>query len=453
MLIHGHILIELQKMPGESVDCVMTSPPYFGLRSYQSVPQIWGGTADCVHEWESHNKKWHSGTNAGEKQLTDGGAFHNNFSNETNFCVHCNAWKGELGLEPTHSLYIEHLMSVFDEIQRVLKKAGTCWVNISDSYAGSGKASGQNIDQVSKKQATNFNSAHLQTYTGITAKSLIAIPERFMIAMIDRGWICRNVIIWWKRSCMPESVGDRFTRDFEYLYYFTKHKDSYFEKQFVQAEQWGTRDRLIFRNGTEDIKLKQHGLKNDTSSQGRNKRTVWDIPTQPLLIDMCLTCGHIYDSSHSIKISRDGDKQICYFCNGTTFASHYASYPVVLCKTPIMAGCPAEICSKCGKIREKVYKKTPMKIKRTNWGNRAGNRTASSGTVLEPNKAEFIGYTDCGCHELYFVPGVVLDPFLGSGTTAIAAKELGRDYIGIDISEKYLKFAQYRLDRTTRGMV
>ena len=137
----GHALEVLKQMPSNSVDMVMTSPPYFGLRTYKTEPIVWGDN-HCEHEWgfdlpEHHpgqveQTKWKNATAAGAGQTAKSGSF----------CLKCHAWKGELGLEPTIELYIEHLILIFNEVKRVLKKTGTCFVNLDDSYAGGKGQSG-----------------------------------------------------------------------------------------------------------------------------------------------------------------------------------------------------------------------------------------------------------------------------------------------------------------------
>lgn len=274
-LYRGDAWHVLNNLPSESVDMCMTSPPYWGLRNYHV--------------------------------------------------------DGQVGLEKTYQEYIDHLILIFGEVKRVLKKTGTVWVNIADSYAGSNQ--GAHTKTPTTKQLSNsgtnymFDSDHKSLLVGcdIPPKSLVGIPERFALAMTDRlGFIRRSTIIWYKRNPMPESVKDRFTEDFEYVYFFSKQGKYYFEQQFESAFDWGTRDRSDFRDGTDDPLLKHHGLTGRTRAVGvgqdselgtkgrcgdsiaRNKRCVWDIPTQS---------------------------------NGY---QHYAAYPEKLCEIPILAGCPAD---------------------------------------------------------------------------------------------------------------
>ena len=197
---HGNCLDLLRQMADESVNCVITSPPYWGLRDYGLEPVVWDG-----------------------------------------------AWRGSLGLEPTFELYIEHLIQIFNEIKRVLRKDGTCWVNLGDTYGGSG---GYGDITGFDKSATGFHQRNdgqkKQAGRVIAPKCLLQIPSRFAIAMTDAGWILRNTIIWHKRNCMPSSAKDRFTVDYEVIHFFTKSKKYWFEQQ--KEQNVGTAgNRKVFR--------------------------------------------------------------------------------------------------------------------------------------------------------------------------------------------------------------
>ena len=238
-IIQGDCLKVLKELPSESVDCVMTSPPYWALRDY--------------------------------------------------------GVDGQLGLEPTFQEYIDKLCDIFDEVKRVLKKSGTCWVNIGDTYY---TVSG------GKFENDNLASNELQQ------KNLCNIPARFSIEMQNRGWILRNEIIWHKPNCMPSSVRDRFTVDFEKIFFFVKNKKYWFETQYepsVDKESYeGRRKRHSYESyGDSTLKIRQ-GFNNIVGKTypNRNKRCVWTITT------------------HSFK------------------EAHFATYPEKLCEIPIKAGCP-----------------------------------------------------------------------------------------------------------------
>jgi DNA modification methylase len=265
-LYQGHVLDVLKAMPDESVDMVMTSPPYWGLRNYDGEAQVWGD------------------------------------------------WQGSLGLEPKYEMYIDHLIEIFAEAKRVLKKTGTVWVVIADSYAGPNR--GRGTKNWSEKQTSNTGTLDIGAFipcTDVPAKSLIGIPERFALAMTDRlGFIRRNTIIWHKPNPMPESVKDRFTDDFEYLYMFAKSGKYYYEQQFDQIAESSVarfQQDIEHQRGSDRVPGKTNGnMKAVGYLDGRNKRCVWTIPTTSAVV------------------------------SGT----HYASYPEKLCEIPILAGCPKD---------------------------------------------------------------------------------------------------------------
>ena len=309
----GHALDVLKTLPECSVNMCITSPPYWGLRDYKTNPV-----------------KWNDG------------------------------WRGELGAEPNFNQYINHLCDVFDEVKRVLKDDGTCWVNIGDTYGGCSLNSSYGIK--AKGETSFLNSVdHLQKVAhtrGKYSKSLLLIPFRFAIEMQNRGWTVRNVIIWQKPNATPQSVKDRFTVDFEYLFFFSKNKKYYFEQQLEPIKQ-STYNRCKTGCGINKganyqglnkknfERLQQRIL--DGTIAGRNKRTVWQIAT------------HAYHGAH------------------------FAVFPPALIETPIKAGCPED--------------------------------------------------------------GIVLDPFIGSGTTAFVAEKLKRNWLGIELNPEYAKLAEERISQ------
>lgn len=202
-IIIGDSLEILESFDDESVDMVITSPPYWNLRDYNSPMTEWKDGKEC-----------------------------------------------QLGLELTIEEYISHLIEIFDEVKRVLKSSGSCWVNIGDTYKN---------------------------------KMLCQIPSRFAIAMSNKGWILRNEVIWHKPNAMPCSVSDRFTVDFEKVFFFTK-SDKYYFNQIKEpvAESSVNRAKYGFKSkkfnagrGIEIDVMGERFIKKD----GRNCRCVWTIPT------------------------------------------------------------------------------------------------------------------------------------------------------------------------------
>jgi len=189
-IINGNALEELKKLPDESIDCIITSPPYYGLRAYKGAETNWGD------------------------------------------------WQGQLGLEPTYQMYLEHLLMITAELKRVLKKTGTLFWNMGDTYVG-GHIGGSIYN---KKWYISSTDAIPQIKQGrpqshvkdIPEKSLMMLPERFAIAMIEQGWILRNKIIWRKLNAIPSSVHDRFTNKWEYIFFFVKSRKYYFDLDAVR---------------------------------------------------------------------------------------------------------------------------------------------------------------------------------------------------------------------------
>lgn len=259
----------VKRMPDNYLDCVITSPPYWQLRDY-GYPEQWG-------------------------------------------------------LEPTFNEYLDHLWELMDEIYRVLKPNGTCWVNLGDTYVSStserkpDKMKGVNGCVAQGTADSNPTSGrgdkNRTLYSqGFKMKCLLLIPHRFAIGCIDRGWIVRNDIVWAKRNGMPESVTDRFSKKHEYFFFMVKSEKYYFDLDAVRSKHIHANDkrndgeRHIYKEGVKS--LNNYMLATNAVSfnpLGKNPGSVsdfWDIPTKP--------------SSNE----------------------HYAAYNDELIKKPILAGCP-----------------------------------------------------------------------------------------------------------------
>lgn len=194
-LLTGHVLDRLRELPDASVHCCVTSPPYFGLRSYDLPDQVWGGDPICQHEWSDPHLDHKKGTGGSEKQRSNVGA--NEYASSSSFCVHCNAWQGSLGLEPTPDLFIEHLVQVFREVRRVLRDDGTFWLNIGDSYAGHNPTTGFRPGNETKNQGAS-NKNGVGRVHGVKPKDLLMVPLLLALALRDDGWYLRSEIIWAK---------------------------------------------------------------------------------------------------------------------------------------------------------------------------------------------------------------------------------------------------------------
>jgi len=407
-------LTGLRQLEAESVDTIITSPPYYGLRDYGKAQTIFGGQPDCDHHWMSGVRPGMSG--GGSTGDTTERPFP-----EIPYasCSKCGAWLGQLGLEPCPEDYIDHLVMVFQECWRVLKPAGALWVVIGDSYAGSGI--GTNDYRTPASRSINKTSkphpkiSVTQKLKSVKAKSLILIPHRFALAMSEAGWIVRNEIIWHKPNSMPESVTDRFSRDFEHIYFFTKRPRYYFQQLLEPVTESSlARVRQFVKNGesfdparhktdpTRKVQTSMEVLANAAEKllkyPYRNKRTVW-------------------------RISPGGFCQI-----------HFAVFPEALIEPMIQSTCPPAICTKCGHPYRKVLRQI----------NRAGGEQ-------KENQVDGAGDDMCSCGA-ETKPGLVVDPFMGSGTTGAVALKLGREFIGFEINPDYVKFAEDRIEKVKSGL-
>lgn len=362
VILCGDALRCLKKFASNSIDCVVTSPPYWALRDYGS--------------------------------------------------------KGQLGLEGTPDEYIARLCAVFTEIKRVLKDQGTCWVNLGDTYSAKSKSDNAFVASHTQTRFLKLAAAFQPrpVTSGVPDKSPCLIPFRFALVMIRLGWVLRNVIIWQKPNCLPSSAKDRFTVDFEYVFFFVKSKKYWFQPQHEPLHD-STKARVdSFMRNKEAFDPRRHKhqtgakanhspyqvlariCKNGLNPAGRNKRCVWRIPTQPFQ------------------------------------GAHFATYPERLVDNPIKSGCPELICVKCGHGRAKIFRSRPSLCR---W--RTGREKNADDLAIR--------HSDCGCGAP-FKPGIVLDPFFGSGTTGLVALRLKRDFVGIELNPKYLRLAMKRLSKS-----
>ena len=224
-ILQGDVIERLKDIEDNQIQCVVTSPPYWGLRDYGEDDQ--------------------------------------------------------LGLEETPEEYVENMVKVFREVRRTLKDDGTLWLNLGDSYSSGGRSTTTNQ---TLRGNNDYGVTRPKPSENIKPKDLIGIPWRVAFALQQDGWYLRQDIIWHKPNPMPESVTDRCTKSHEYIFLLTKSANYYYDAESIKepAQNWGTRDRSNFRNGTKDKLLIHHGLKDANFAElGRNKRSVWKINTQP----------------------------------------------------------------------------------------------------------------------------------------------------------------------------
>ncbi len=341
-IYHGDVIKVLKKLAPESVNCCITSPPYWGLRDYDVT--------------------------------------------------------GQIGLEKTPELYIKKMVSVFREVKRVLRKDGTCWINIGDTYAGY------------KMGNTNFtmrNGAAGQFFTkkmpsNVKPKDMIGIPWLLAFALRADGWFLRDEIIWSKPNPMRESVKDRCTKSHEKIFLLAKSRKYYFDQDAIKEP---------IKNET--LKRLSQDIENQQGSivPGREKRVKPHFPSgwkngkgshsaidhnqgTRKKFDSNMSSGGKSWTGHTGSIGANGTPTHGEMANKLNVwtvptqgykEAHFATYPENLIVPCILAGCPAG--------------------------------------------------------------GVVLDPFHGSGTTGKVAKNHNRKYIGIELNDKYIELSKKRLSQ------
>ena len=271
---HGDCREVLRNLPEKSVQCCVTSPPYYGLRDYGLPPSVWSGDPKCEHKWKEdryYTEQTASGSSA--EAFTEAGEENAERVKQARWrkdatCMKCGAWQGCLGLEPTPWMYVEHLVEVFREVHRVLRDDGIAWLNLGDSYNAAGRVG--HGTRVGYKQGTNRASAtgadHCRASCGprtfrhgagradgvvdlasprnrdgvhtdvLKPKDLIGIPWRAAFALQADGWWLRSDVIWQKPGCMPESVTDRPTRSHEYIFLLTKREQYFYDAEAVREE-------------------------------------------------------------------------------------------------------------------------------------------------------------------------------------------------------------------------
>jgi site-specific DNA-methyltransferase (adenine-specific) len=309
-ILTGDAATVLAELPEASVDCVVTSPPYYQLRDY--------------------------------------------------------GVRGQLGLEPTVDEWAQHFVAVARQVARALKPSGAFWLNLGDSF-----------------------SRHARY--GASPKGLLLAPERLVLMLARDGWLVRNKVIWAKTNPMPSSIRDRLSLTWEVIYLLVRSPQYYFNLDAIRephtsASARSGREPLGHRPdwagplaGTHDGLRRARAAGVPGHPLGKNPGDVWHVATRGFA------------------------------------GAHFATFPTDLIRRPILATCPALVCSKCGKA----------------WAPLRGSNNGPAGPTCR--------FADSPR------PGVVLDPFFGTGTVGLVARELGRDWLGIELKREYVELARSRL--------
>jgi DNA modification methylase len=387
--------------PDDSVDMWVTSPPYWNQRFYGNYERIFDAAEGCKHEWVLIDvlRKPTPGDKPG-KNSSVAGNYLDHYSTirpgrPSYICKDCGAWKGNFGLEPNPYMYIRHLCDVFDAAKRSMKNA--LWVNIGDKYNDSGGAGGMYSKYRKKNKHTQFGKivegegCSLPTHIKwMPRKTLFGLPHLFVVEMLSRKWILRNVLIWRKPAPTPFSGKDRFTIDFEYFFFFVKNPKYYFNQQLEPLKDKYLKRETCYGGITKGVEgysnptYRGRAEYDATTLKGKNKRTTWDVGGEKVLVDASYLAW--LEAGKPETFEYNGS-----FLNINTASigvKHYAVYPIKLLKTPILAS-------------------------------------------SEKN-------------------GIVGDMFMGSGSTAIASNRLNRDWVGCEINPEYIKIAIDRISTSQK---
>lgn len=449
-----------------------------GLRSYSTEPLVWGGRDDCAHEW-GESKQIKTGRNDGGRPQKGRGWAEYDIKQDASsgqFCSHCNAWRGDLGLEPTPGLYIAHLVEIFREVKRTLHDTGAMALNLGDSFKD---------------------------------KQLLGIPWRVALALQADGWYLRSAMPWVKASAMPESVRDRPTNAHEYVFLLAKSKKYYWDSEAI-------RQRAAY-DGRKDTRMKgsikyQTGVVPEQSahtvhvqgqerwpnrledgSAGRNYRTS-DLFNASLDLAIQEQRAHLAHLEHvrdngGILLDEDG-APVALKVNTAGFkGAHFAVFPPGLVEPFVKAGTSERGCCEACKapwvrvVERKVA--TPGQAQgytrdsgARNDGERAGHWTDAQAytTGWRPTCAHYPrvdewrkvppqkndetdeAYTERIAPILALrsellalwepmdaTPATILDPFGGAGTTAMVADRLQRDAILCELNPDYAEMSRARL--------
>lgn len=329
-ILVGDVRERLKELPDDSINCIITSPPYFAMHDY------------------GHD--------------------------------------GQLGAEATVEAWAADIASVCEQLRRVLRPDGALWLNLGDGYARHPKE-------------------------GAPKKSLLLGPQRVAQRLMRSGWLLRSQVVWAKKNPMPSSVTDRLTNTYEFVYFFTRQQNYYFDLDAIRRPTTsgapaasrtagsGYPPRLAvpsLGNGQAPRIDLNHGLANMKASGlaghplGKNPGDVWNVAT------------------------------------ASYRGAHFATFPTELVRRPLLATCPRAGCAACGK----PWRRAQQVV---------NGRKLATGPLRR----------SCQCRAEWR-SGVVLDPFMGSGSVALAAEQHGRDWIGIELNPEYAALAEKRIKERRR---
>lgn len=411
-ILVGDVRERLKSLDPESIHTCVTSPPYWNCRDYQTEPQVWGGVEGCAHSWEPiRTPRPNSGGGKTEKQSTNAGSFAVDNLDRATYsarCAECGAIRCELGAEPTVEAYVANLVEVFRLVRRVLRRDGTLWLNLGDSFAD-------------KRMGT------------LKRKELALVPHRVALALQADGWYVRMDCIWDKPNAYPESVQDRPSKTHEHVLMLSRNANYFCDMDAVREPHRtasNQRDKGREPKGNSARRPVGTGEREWNHPGGRNLRSVWRITTKG------------YRGSHTATMPIELAERCLRMgaSAGGCCPSCRAPYRRLTRKGERLAGQRRA----CGGNRDGEYHGRARKdYARTG----APDPSAMKARILAGmRERETLGWVpSCACAAAAPIPCTALDPFLGSGTTLLVARRLGVDGIGIELSRAYADEAERRI--------
>ena len=421
LLLEGNALDVLRSLPADSFHATCTSGPYWGVRAYQTPPVVWGGTPGCGHRWEStrprRTRKAADATSAYERARP--GANYDAFPSET--CSACGAWRGELGQEPTPEMFVDHVSMVFEEVRRVTRPEGIAVLVIGDTMAthpagvtDERRFSKSSIHVGVDRTAIVQSGMMDKRAPGLKEKDVVGVPWMVAFRLRSDGWYLRQVIVWSKPNPNRNSVRDRPGLSHEYVLLLAKSNRSYWDIEGVRHEY--SQDTMP-EIGEKYAGLSQKGL------APREYRAVDPSEAKRSMIrSLSRHAGSTLQSVWEILTPNyDGP--------------HYAVYGDTIPEIVVRLGTSQRgVCPACGaphvrRLRpnpggeEAPYPARPLVVR--GWAGRP---------LVEPPPELCDWVPSCGCGAGEPVPALVLDPFVGKGTTCEVARRLGRRSVGIDLN-------------------
>jgi DNA modification methylase len=401
-IIPGDCRSVLATLPAESVQCVVTSPPYFGLRAY--LP-------------DGHPDKEY-----------------------------------EIGREPTLAGYIAEMVAVFAELRRVLRSDGVAWLNLGDSFngggLGGGPSKGDALAGSSNRERQGMERATLRV-GALKSKDLLMVPHRVAIALQEAGWWVRQDIVWHKPNPMPESVEDRCTKAHEYVFLLAKSERYFFDAEAIKEPSVTCDPRRPYgSSGAWEL----DGRAPETRPNGKPRAAGNKSHKYVTAYEQSDTEEHRTKAGllavADVPWAKANRRSVWSITTRPFSGAHFATMPPDLAEVCIKAGSSERgCCPACGAPWARVVERELAQVKApaSAYGDGAGRNDGGRSMLVGAGTTTSGWRPTCDCPEAPPVPCTVLDPFGGAGTTGLVADRLGRDAVLIELNPEYAGMAAERL--------